>query len=199
MATGENARGSRVYGFIGPALVSAVPHNAHDVAANAGWVNVGIDHGTVEFAAEGIRRWWREMGTGVYPHARRLLVTADCDGGTRVRVWRRELQKLADELQLTIQVCHIPPGTSKWNKIEHSMFFHVTANWRGGHLVSRQVVVNLIGHTTAQSGPPVKAVLDEKTSVAMIDTDDDLASRELERDEFHGEWNYRLHPRVQQT
>ena len=192
----------RVHDFIDPVLGKVAPYGVYDMTTNMGWVNVGIDHDTAEFAVESIRRWWREMGAEVYPRARRLLITADCGGsnGNRVRLWRRELQKLADERQLTIQVCHLPPGTSKWNKIEHRMFCHITANWRGRPLVSRQVVVNLIGHTTAKNGLHIKAALDEKTYAAGIKvTDEELASLALERDEFHGEWNYRLHPRGQQT
>jgi hypothetical protein len=192
----------RVHDFIDPVLGKVAPYGVYDMTTNMGWVNVGIDHDTAEFAVESIRRWWREMGAEVYPRARRLLITADCGGsnGNRVRLWRRELQKLADELQLTIQVCHLPPGTSKWNKIEHRMFCHITANWRGRPLVSRQVVVNLIGHTTAKNGLQIKAALDEKTYAAGIKvTDEELASLALERDEFHGEWNYRLRPRGQQT
>ena len=191
----------RVHDFIDPALGKVAPYGVYDVTANTGWVNVGIDHDTAEFAVESIRRWWREMGAEVYPRARRLLITADCGGsnGNRVRLWRRELQKLADELQVTVQVCHLPPGTSKWNKIEHSMFCHITANWRGRPLVSRQVVVNLIGNTTAKNGLHIKAALDEKTYVPGIKvTKEELASLALERDEFHGEWNYRLRPRDQQ-
>jgi len=192
----------RVHDFIDPVLGKVAPYGVYDMTTNMGWVNVGIDHDTAEFAVESIRRWWREMGAEVYPRARRLLITADCGGsnGNRVRLWRRELQKLADELQLTIQVCHLPPGTSKWNKIEHRMFCHITANWRGRPLVSRQVVVNLIGHTAAKKGLQIKAALDEKTYAAGIKvTDEELASLALERDEFHGEWNYRLRPRGQQT
>ena len=145
-----------------------------------------------------IRRWWREMGKAVYQHPRRLLITADCGGsnGYRVRLWRRELQTLADELQLQIQVCHFPPGTSKWNKIEHRMFCHITANWRGRPLVSRQVVVNLIGSTTTQEGLRINAVLDEKLYRPGIKiSDEELATLAIERDEFHGEWNYRVMPR----
>ena len=190
----------RVHDFIDPVLGKVAPYGVYDMTANMGWVNVGIDHDTAEFAVESIRRWWREMGAEVYPRARRLLITADYGGsnGNRVRLWRMELQKLADELQLTIQVCHLPPGTSKWNKIEHRMFCHITANWRGRPLVSRQVVVNMIGQTTAKNGLQIKAALDEKTYAAGIKvTDEELASLALERDEFHGEWNYRLRPRGQ--
>ena len=190
----------RVYDFIDPELGKVAPYGVYDLTANTGWVNVGIDHDTAEFAVESIRRWWREMGEEVYPRARRLLITADCGGsnGYRVRLWRRELQKLADELQLTIQVCHFPPGTSKWNKIEHRMFCHITANWRGRPLLSRQVVVNLIGGTTTREGLHIKAALDEKTYAAGIKvSDEELARLLIERDEFHGEWNYRVKPRNQ--
>ena len=190
----------RVYDFIDPELGKVAPYGVYDLTANTGWVSVGIDHDTAEFAVESIRRWWREMGVSAYPRARRLLITADCGGsnGYRVRLWRRELQKLADEQQLSIQVCHFPPGTSKWNKIEHRMFCHVTANWRGRPLVSREVVVNLIGSTTTREGLRIKAALDENAYAPGIKvTDEELATLAIERDEFHGEWNYRLRPRNQ--
>jgi transposase len=190
----------RVYDFIDPELGKVAPYGIYDLTANTGWVSVGIDHDTAEFAVESIRRWWLEMGAVVYPHARRLLITADCGGsnGYRVRLWRRELQELADELQLTVQVCHFPPGTSKWNKIEHRMFCHITANWRGRPLISREVVVNLIGSTTTREGLRIKATLDENTYAPGIKvSDEELATLAIERDEFHGEWNYRLMPRDQ--
>jgi hypothetical protein len=160
----------RIYDFIDLELGKVAPYGVYDVTTNTGWVSVGIDHDTAEFAVESIRRWWREMGVEVYPIAHRLLITADCGGsnGNRVRLWRRELQKLADELQLTIQVCHLPPGTSKWNKIEHCMFCHITANWRDRPLVSRQVVVNLIGSTATQPGLRIKVALDEKNNSRML-------------------------------
>ena len=187
----------RVYDFIDPELGKVAPYGVYDLTNNTGWVNVGIDHDTAEFAVESIRRWWLEMGEAVYPRARRLLITADCGGsnGYRVRLWRRELQKLADEQQLSIQVCHFPPGTSKWNKIEHRMFCHITANWRGRPLISREVVVNLIGSTTTQEGLRIKATLDENVYAPGIKvSDEELATLAIERDEFHGEWNYRLKP-----
>ena len=190
----------RVHDFIDPELGKVAPYGVYDLTANAGWVSVGIDHDTAEFAVESIRRWWREMGEVTYPQARRLLITADCGGsnGHRVRLWRRELQRLADELNLSVQVCHFPPGTSKWNKIEHRMFCHITANWRGRPLVSRQVVVNLIGSTTTCEGLRIKAGIDENAYAKGIKvTDDELATLAIERDEFHGEWNYRLLPRNQ--
>jgi len=190
----------RVHDFIDPDLGKVAPYGIYDLTANAGWVNVGIDHDTAEFAVESIRRWWREMGEATYPRAARLLITADCGGsnGHRVRLWRRELQKLADELRLTVQVCHFPPGTGKWNKIEHRMFCHITANWRGRPLISRQVVVNLIGSTTTREGLRIKAGLDENSYAKGIKvTDEELATLAIQRDEFHGEWNYRLLPRNQ--
>jgi hypothetical protein len=188
----------REHDFVDPALGKVAPYGIYDLTANTGWVSVGIDHDTAEFAVESIRRWWREMGSELYPQAHRLLITADCGGsnGYRVRLWRRELQKLADELQLTIHVCHFPPGTSKWNKIEHRMFSRITANWRGRPLISREVVVNLISNTTTQTGLRIKAAIDSNPYAPGIKiSDEELATLMIERDEFHGEWNYRLLPR----
>jgi transposase len=190
----------RVHDFIDPELGKVAPYGVYDLSTNSGWVNVGIDHDTAEFAVQSIRRWWLEMGEATYPSAARLLITADGGGsnGHRVRLWRMELQKLADELKMTIQVCHFPPGTSKWNKIEHRMFCHITANWRGRPLLSRQVVVSLIGNTTTQEGLHIKAALDENSYAKGIKvTDAELATLAIERDEFHGEWNYRLLPRTE--
>ncbi len=190
----------RVHDFIDPELGKVAPYGVYDLNTNSGWVNVGIDHDTAEFAVQSIRRWWFEMGEQTYPGARRLLITADGGGsnGHRVRLWRMELQKLADELKMTIQVCHFPPGTSKWNKIEHRMFCHITANWRGRPLISRQVVVSLIGNTTTKEGLHIKAALDENSYAKGIKiTDAELATLAIERDEFHGEWNYRLLPRAE--
>ena len=189
----------RVYDFIDAELGKVAPYGVFDLTANQGWVSVGVDHDTAEFAVESIRRWWREMGKPLYPHAKRLLITADCGGsnGYRVRLWRLELQKLADELRMTIAVCHFPPGTSKWNKIEHRMFCHITHNWRGRPLLSREVVVNLIGNTTTTEGLRIQAQLDENTYEAGIKvTDQELADLAIERDSFHGEWNYRVVPRI---
>lgn len=188
----------RVHDFVDPELGKVAPYGVYDVTANQGWVSVGIDHDTSEFAVESIRRWWREMGRPLYPNARRLLITADGGGsnGYRVRLWRVQLQRLADELRLSIQVCHLPPGTSKWNKIEHRMFCHITQNWRGRPLTSRQVVVNLIGNTTAKTGLRIRAELDENTYPPGIKVSDvELAGLSIERDAFHGEWNYRFLPR----
>lgn len=188
----------RVHDFIDPELGKVAPYGVYDLTTNTGWVSVGIDHDTAEFAVQSIRSWWREMGAPTYPGARRLLITADCGGsnGNRLRLWRRELQKLADELRLTVQVCHVPPGTSKWNKIEHRMFCHITANWRGRPLLSRQVVVNLIGSTTTRNGLRIQAKLDENVYAKGIKvSDEELAALAIQRDAFHGEWNYRVLPR----
>jgi Rhodopirellula transposase DDE domain len=188
----------RVHDFIDPALGKVAPCGVYDVAANQGWVSVGIDHDTAEFAVESIRRWWKQMGHPRYPSARRLLITADGGGsnGYRVRLWRLQLQKLADELGFSVEVCHLPPATSKWNKIEHRMFSHITNNWRGRPLVSREVVVNLIGSTTTQAGLRIQAQLDENEYKAGIKvSDEELASLAIEHNDFHGEWNYQLRPR----
>jgi len=189
----------RVYDFIDAELGKVAPYGVYDLIANQGWVSVGIDHDTAEFAVESIRRWWREMGKQLYASAKNLLITADCGGsnGYRVRLWRLQLQKLADELGLTIQVCHFPPGTSKWNKIEHRMFCHITQNWRGRPLLSREVVVNLIGNTTTVEGLKIQAKLDENLYEAGIKVSDQaLAEVTIERDAFHGEWNYKIMPRT---
>ena len=188
----------RVYDCIDPELGKVAPYGVDDVGATQGWVSVGITHDTAELAVESIRRWWREMGQPLYPAARRLPITADCGGsnGYRVRLWKVELQKLADDLGMIVQVCHFPPGTSKWNKIEHRMFCHITQNWRGRPLVSRQVVVNLIGNTTTAEELRIRAQLDDREYPAGIKVSNQaLAELAIERDEFHGEWNYRVKPR----
>ena len=188
----------RVHDFIDKDLGKVAPYGVYDLTANEGWVSVGIDHDTAEFAVQSIKRWWTEMGRALYGKAKRLLITADCGGsnGYRVRLWRVELQRLADELGLQVQVCHFPPGTSKWNKIEHRMFCHITNNWRGRPLLTRQVVVNLIGSVSTAQGLRVKAALDENSYEAGIKVSDaDLDAVSIERDEFHGEWNYRIRPR----
>lgn len=185
----------RVHDFINLELGKVAPYGVYDLTANTGWVNVGIDHNTTEFAVQSIRRSCREMGEANYPNARHLLITADCGGsnGYRVRLSHSQLHKLADELRLTIHVCHFPPGTSKWNKIEHSMFCHVTANWRGHPLISRHVVVNLIGGTTTRSGLRIKAGLDENSyTIGIKISDAEHAALGIERNAFHGEWNYSL-------
>ena len=189
----------RVHDFIDPELGKVNPYGVYDLTANEGWVSVGIDHDTAEFAVQTIRRWWLEMGRPLYPKAKRLLITADCGGsnGYRVRLWRMQLQHLADEIGLAVQVCHFPPGTSKWNKIEHRMFCHITNNWRGRPLLTRQIVVQLIGSVTTEQGLRVRAALDENAYDAGVKvTDDQLAAMAIERDAFHGEWNYRILPRA---
>jgi transposase len=173
------------------------PYGIYDLAANEGWVNVGIDHDTAEFAVESIRRWWYRMGSAVYPGATDLLITADSGGsnGSRNRLWKVSLQELADETGLAIAVCHFPPGTSKWNKIEHRMFCHITQNWRGRPLMSHAVVVNLIGSTQTRTGLRVRADLDTSSYAKGIKvTDQEMESLRLKRDKFHGEWNYRILP-----
>ena len=191
----------RVHDFIDTELGKVAPYGVYDVTANQGWVSVGIDHDTAEFAVQSIKRWWLEMGQPLYKSAKRLLITADCGGsnGNRVRllspVLRLQLQRLADDTGLAVQVCHFPPGTSKWNKIEHRMFCHITNNWRGRPLLSRQVVVNLIGSVTTAEGLHIKAALDENVYEAGIKvTDAELADVAIKRDNFHGEWNYRISP-----
>jgi transposase len=174
------------------------PYGVYDLTTNEGWVNVGITHDTAAFAVESIRRWWHRMGRSVYPEAKELLVTADSGGsnGNRSRLWKVSLQGLADELGLKISVCHFPPGTSKWNKIEHRMFCHITENWRGRPLVSQAVVVNLIGSTRTETGLRIRAELDTniyETGVKVKQKE--LEAVRLEKDKFHGEWNYTIHPR----
>ena len=164
---------------------------------DTGWVSVGADHDTATFAVETLRRWWRKMGCHAYPGARRLLITADGGGsnGSRNRLWKWELQKLADDIELQISVCHFPHGTSKWNRIEHRMFCHIIHNWRGRPLTSHEVIVNLIGHTTMKSGLALRSELDENSfPTGQPVTDRQMASLSLKRDNFHGEWNYRISP-----
>ncbi len=178
-------------------LGKVAPYGVYDLTANAGWVSVGIDHDTAEFATESIRRWWHRMGMRAYPHAKSLLVTADGGGSnsSRCRLWKVALQRLADDLGLRITVCHFPPGTSKWNKIEHRMFCHITENWRGKPLVSRAVIVSLIGSTTTRTGLRVKAELDTNLYAMGVKVSDaDLATVKLKKDAFHGEWNYTIEP-----
>lgn len=187
----------KVYDFIDKNLGKVAPYGVYDVVKNKGWVNVGIDHDTAEFAVESIRYWWKEMGSHSYPEAKELFITADCGGsnGNRVKLWKLELQKLANELNLSINVSHFPPGTSKWNKIEHRMFSFITQNWRGKPLIDRATVVNLIGNTRTDKGLEIKARLDEKTYQKGIKVSDkEFKSINIERDEFHGEWNYKILP-----
>ena len=188
----------RVHDFLIPELGRAVPYGVYDIAGDAGWVSVGIDHDTAAFAVNAIRSWWTQMGRERYPNARTLLITADGGGsnGSRVRLWKVELQKLADELGLSITVCHLPPGTSKWNKIEHRLFSFITTNWRGRPLVSHQVIVQLIGATTTKTGLEVRCELDPRTYPAGVKvSDDELQALNIVRHSFHGEWNYTIKPK----
>ena len=188
----------RVHDFVIPELGRAVPYGVYDIAGNAGWVSVGIDHDTAAFAANAIRSWWTLMGRERYPHPRGLLITADGGGsnGSRVRLWKRELQTLADEIGIPITVCHLPPGTSKWNKIEHRLFSFITGNWRGKPLVSHQVIVQLIAATTTKAGLKVRCELDPNSYPAGIKVSDaELQAVNLRRHDFHGEWNYTLSPK----
>jgi hypothetical protein len=187
----------RVYDFVDKALGKANPYGVYDPAANVGWVSVGTDHDTAEFAVETLRRWWEKMGRPRYPAATELLVTADGGGsnGSRVRLWKVALQRLADQTGLRISVCHFPPGTSKWNKIEHRMFSHISMNWRGKPLFSHEVVVNLIAGTTTRTGLKIEARLDTNAYPKGIHvTDEELEKIKIQRADFHGEWNYTILP-----
>jgi hypothetical protein len=188
----------RVHDFKIPELGRAVPYGVYDIAGNTGWVSVGVDHDTASFAVNAIRRWWQSMGRARYPDACSLLVTADCGGsnGARVRLWKRELQALADELGITITVCHLPPGTSKWNKIEHRLFSFITQNWRGKPLVSYQTIVQLIAATTTRTGLNVKSEIDTAVYPPGIKvSDSEMAALNITPHEFRGEWNYTIAPR----
>jgi Rhodopirellula transposase DDE domain len=191
-----------IHDFIDPKLSRAVPYGVYDIANNAGWVSVGTDHDTTSFAVNAIRRWWRAMGKKRHPKARRLMISADGGGsnGHRVRLWKVELQKLADQLGLAITVCHLPPGTSKWNKIEHRLFSFITINWRGKPLRSYRTVVQLIAATTTDAGLQVRAELDDhKYPKGVKVSDSQLAAVNLSRHDFHGDWNYTISPRRKKT
>jgi transposase len=188
----------RVHDFVDPESGRATPYGIYDLGRNSGWVSVGMDHDTAEFAVETIRRWWRSMGRPAYPKATRLLITADAGGsnGSRLRLWKIELQKLADETGLRIAVCHFPPGTSKWNKIEHRLFSYISQNWRGQPLRSFQTIVNLIAATATTTGLKVHAELNTEAYQAGIKvTDQELAQVKIRRDKFHGDFNYEIQPR----
>jgi hypothetical protein len=189
----------RVYDFVDKALDKGrvTPYGVYDLTANEGWVSVGTDHDTARFAAQTIGKWWREMGKARYPQATELLITADGGGSnsSRCRLWKVALQELANATGLTLHVCHFPPGTSKWNKIEHRLFCHVTQNWRGKPLISHDVIVKLIGSTTTAKGLKVKAALDtERYESGIKVSDQALNAVNITRDEFHGEWNYSIRP-----
>ena len=187
----------RVHDFVIPALGKASPYGVYDIAANTGWVNLGIDHDTAAFAVESIRRWWRNLGRTRYRQATRLLITADCGGsnGARVRLWKRELQTLATETGLQITVAHLPPGTSKWNRIEHRLFAFITQNWRGKPLISHQVIVQLIAATTTKTGLTVTCGIDTTLYPKGVKISDaEMAAINITPDAFHGEWNYTISP-----
>ena len=188
----------RVHDFVIPELGRIAPYGVYDLAHNSGWVSVGVDHDTASFAVETIRRWWYAVGQEKYPGAEKLLITADGGGsnGSRVRLWKRELQRLADESGLAIAVSHFPPGTSKWNKIEHRLFAFISKNWRGQPLSSLRVIVNLIAGTTTKKGLKVHAEIDPGRYPAGIQVpDSEMAEIRLHPDAFHGEWNYEIRPR----
>jgi hypothetical protein len=187
----------RVHDFLDKKLGKAIPYGVYDLTENAGWVSVGTDHDTAEFAVEAIRRWWRHMGQASYPQAKALLITADGGGsnGARCRLWKMTLQRLADELGLAITVCHFPPGTSKWNKIEHRLFSQITINWRGRPLTSHEVIVEVIANTRTQTGLIVRAELDTNAyPIGVKVTDKQLQTVNVRRAKFHGEWNYTIRP-----
>ena len=189
----------RVHDFVIPGQGKAIPYGIYDLARDEGWVSVGIDHDTAFFAVNAIQRWWELMGKEAYPEATSLLITADGGGsnGSRVRLWKWELQQLADRMGLSITVCHLPPGTSKWNKIEHRLFSHIAMNWRGKPLVSLAAIVSLIGSTQTERGLRVRAEIDPgEYATGVVITDAQMASMRLERDAFHGEWNYTISPAV---
>jgi hypothetical protein len=187
----------QVHDFPDPKVGKAIPYGIYDLAADTGWVSVGQDHDTSAFAVATVRRWWSSVGKAAYPQADRLLICADGGGsnGYRVRAWKTELAALATETGLAITVCHLPPGTSKWNKIEHRLFSHISMNWRGRPLTSHEVVVDLIGATTTRTGLQVHAELDQGIYETKVKIgDEQMAAIALDRHDFHGEWNYTLHP-----
>ncbi len=188
----------RTHDFMDKELGKAIPYGVYDMTANEGWVSVGVDHDTAYFATESLRRWWSNMGSKVYPNAEELLVTADGGGsnGSRLRLWKVAIQDLADAIGMRIKVCHFPPGTSKWNKIEHRMFCHITQNWRGRPLRSLGVIVNLIGHTRTETGLKIEAELDSGPyGIGIKVSDELLAAVRVRKDDFHGEWNYTISPK----
>lgn len=186
-----------VHDFMDKTLGKAIPYGVYDVNENEGWVSVGIDHDTARFAAEAIRRWWKKMGSKRHRGAKQLLITADGGGSnsSRCRLWKVALQELATWLEIPVHVCHFPPGTSKWNKIEHRMFCHITQNWRGRPLVSHDVIINLIANTSTVQGLRIKAELDKAAYPLNTKiTDQELATVKIKHHKFHGEWNYSIQP-----
>ena len=190
----------KVYDFIDPLMGKAIPYGVYDIANNEGWVSVGCDHDTSEFAVESIRRWWTRMGAARYPDAKRLLITADGGGSnsSRCHQWKWCLSKLSTEIGVKITVCHFPPATSKWNKIEHRLFCHITQNWRGKALVSHEVIVDLIASTTTKAGLKVRAQADESLyQTKLKPSAEQMAAINITRAEFHGEWNYTISPEIE--
>ena len=186
--------------FPDPRLGKVVPYGIYDISKNKGWVSVGVSSDTAQFAVNTIRTWWYKMGVLVYPEATELLITADCGGsnGYRVKLWKVELQKLANELNLRIRVCHFPPGTSKWNKVEHRLFSYISKNWRGKPLITRETVVNLIANTRTSKGLEVRAVLDENEYLLGIEVEaEEMKSLNIVGAKFHPEWNYTISPNLQ--
>jgi len=189
----------RVYDFIDSSQGKAIPYGVYDLANNSAWVSVGIDHNTADFAINAILTWWRQMGRSAYPYASKLMITADGGGSNnhRARTWKAGLQRLADATGLEITVCHFPPGTSKWNKIEHRLFSFITKNWRGRPLESHEAVFNLISSTKTQTGLRVEAAIDtQQYPLGVSITDEELESVKISRNEFHGEWNYQVAPQL---
>jgi hypothetical protein len=187
-----------VHDFLDRDLGKAIPYGVYDITHNQGWVSVGIDHDTARFATEAIGRWWQKMGRKRFPNARDLLITADGGGsnGSRCRLWKVALQDLADKTGLKVTVCHFPPGTSKWNKIEHRMFCHITQNWRGKPLVSHEVIINLIANTTTHKGLTIQAELDTNHyETGVVVSDNQLKAIRIRKGTFHGDWNYAISPR----
>lgn len=187
----------RVHDFLDKTKGKAIPYGVYDLAKDVGWVSVGVNHDTAAFAVQTIRNWWRRLGHKAYPRAKSLLITADSGGsnGTRVRLWKWELQKLADETGLSVSVSHLPPGTSKWNKIEHRLFSFISKNWRGRPLLTHAAIVNLIGATTTATGLRVLCMLDRRRyPKSIVVTDEQMASINLAPDKFHGDWNYTITP-----
>ena len=193
----SNPEEVKTHDFIDPKLKRAVPYGVYDINSNVGWVTIGTDHDTACFAVNAIRRWWKAMGKKRYPKANRLLITADAGGsnGYRVRLWKIELQKLANELKLPITVCHMPPGTSKWNKVEHRLFSFISINWRGKPLRTFRTIVQLIASTTTDAGLKVRAELDQNKYATKVKVSkNELAAINLSRHSFHGDWNYTISP-----
>jgi hypothetical protein len=187
----------QVYDFVNQELGKAIPYGVYDLASNEGWVSVGIDHDTARFATASIRRWWEEMGANRFPRATQLMITADGGGsnGSRNRLWKIALQQLANDLSLRLEVCHFPPGTSKWNKIEHRLFCFISKNWRGRPLTTYKVIVNLIANTTTKAGLTVRAAIDRSHyETGIVVSDEELGRVNIVQAKFHGEWNYAILP-----